>query len=179
MPALKARIEDLDPNLDYELRRLPSGRGHKVNFNQAARQRYLDFAHAPASSWRANFRDLNSSITRMATLAQGGRITEAIVQEEIGRLQSDWSGYTQATAAEDAGQLLATVMPAEALAELDYFDQIQLAEVVRVCRSCKSQAEAGRRLFNVSRTRRTSSNDTHRLRTYLQRFGLSFADLQN
>ena len=38
-------------------------------------------------------------------------------------------------------------------------------------------AEAGRKLFDVSRTKRTSNNDSHRLRTYLQKFGLVFGEL--
>jgi transcriptional regulatory protein RtcR len=33
-----------------------------------------------------NFRDLNAAVVRMATLAQGGRISVKIVEEEIERL---------------------------------------------------------------------------------------------
>lgn len=62
----------------------------------------------------------------------------------------------------------------EAAAELDPFDQVQLAEVVRVCRLSASLAEAGRWLFAASRRARRSVNDTDRLRKYLQRFGLTF-----
>ncbi len=49
--------------------------------------------------WRANFRDLNASVTRMATLAPGGRITLEIVKEEIRHLQAAWQ--TIATPNED------------------------------------------------------------------------------
>ncbi|TAK63906.1 hypothetical protein [Methylobacter sp.] len=51
------------------------------------REQYLKFARSAQALWRANFRDLNSSITRMATSAMGGRITEELVAEEISRLQ--------------------------------------------------------------------------------------------
>jgi transcriptional regulatory protein RtcR len=54
---------------------------------------------------------------------------------------------------------------------------VQLAEVIRVCRAAKSLADAGRTLFNVSRTQRASANDSHRLRVYLQKYGLTFAEL--
>ena len=177
MPSLKERIEDLDPNIDYELQRFTRLMQYKVSFNKGARQRYLEFAYSPEASWRANLRDLNSSMTRMATLATGGRITESIVAAEIQRLQYDWSGYLAHNDKQPARQLLQEVLSPEQLAEIDRFDQAQLAEVIQVCRDSKTMAEAGRTLVNVSRTKRSSSNDSHRLRTYLQKFGLVFADL--
>lgn len=175
MPSLTARIEDLDPNLDYELQRFTQHAGHKVSFNKTARAHYLDFAHSPQATWKANFRDLNSSVTRMATLATGGRITETIVDTEIARLQYDWQDQGQTK--NNTQHTLKSVFSTEQLNAIDHFDQAQLAEVITVCRNSKSLAEAGRQLFNVSRTKRASTNDSHRLRTYLQKFGLSFADL--
>jgi len=53
----------------------------------------------------------------------------------------------------------------------------QLAEVLRVCRASRasrSLAEAGRVLFNHSRTQKACANDSHRLKQYLQKFGLEF-----
>ena len=58
--------------------------------------------------------------------------------------------------------------------ELDPFDRVQLAEVVRVCRGASSLSEAGRELFAASRRNKRSSNDADRLRKYLARFGLTF-----
>lgn len=52
-----------------------------------ARQRFLDFALSPSSKWTGNFRDLNGAVVRMATLAEGGRISIEIAQEEIDRLK--------------------------------------------------------------------------------------------
>lgn len=176
MPSLKERIEDLDPNIEYELQYFTRLAGHKVSFNKAAREQYLAFAHSGQASWRANFRDLNSSITRMATLATGGRITETLVEQEIQRLQHDWTGH-QVSQQHDPQQVLREVLAEDTLAEIDLFDQAQLAQVITVCRECKSMAEAGRKLFDVSRTKRTSNNDSHRLRSYLQKFGLVFGEL--
>ncbi|MBK8454287.1 MAG: RNA repair transcriptional activator RtcR [Thiofilum sp.] len=174
LPSLKERIEDLEPNIEHELQQFTYKMGYKVSFNQAAREKYLNFAHSLEALWQANFRDLNSSITRMATLASGGRINEDIVQGEIARLRSDWSGYqAQRTDSADTALLL-QVLDGEALEQIDVFDRVQLAAVIKVCRQCKTLAEAGRTLFQVSRTQKTSSNDSHRVRAYLQRFGLTF-----
>ncbi|MGR8978735.1 MAG: RNA repair transcriptional activator RtcR [Gammaproteobacteria bacterium] len=172
LPPLKRRIEDLEPNIEHELQQFTVKAGYKVSFNKAARAKYLAFAYSPEALWRANFRDLNSSITRMATLAAGGRITEDIVEGEIQRLRQTWSGFGKQKP-EPADSLL-DVLPAEILDALDWFDRIQLAEVVRVCRASRSMAEAGRKLFNASRAQKASVNDSHRLKQYLRRFGLTF-----
>ena len=173
LPSLKQRLEDIEVNLEHELQQFTQKAGHKVSFNKAAREHYLNFARSPQALWRANFRDLNASITRLATLATGGRITEQLVTEEIKRLNHAWSGFD-----EKADDGLETVLPADVLAELDLFDRVQLAEVVRVCKASQNLAEAGRMLFNHSRQQKTSVNDSHRVKQYLQKFGLSFQELK-
>ncbi len=171
LPSLKKRIEDLEPNIEHELQQFTIKAGHKVSFNKAARERYLQFARSPEALWRANFRDLNSSITRMATLAVGGRITEELVTDEVTRLQYAWSGFGQQASVDDG---LVGILPEQDLAELDLFDRLQLVQVVGICRTSRSLAEAGRVLFNHSRTQKASANDSHRLKQYLQKFGLEF-----
>ena len=47
-----------------------------------------------------------------------------------------------------------------------------------ICRRSRSLSEAGRSLFSASRARRASANDADRLRKYLQRYDLSWAQLQ-
>ena len=74
----------------------------------------------------------------------------------------------------DEGALLVSAMGAESAAELDLFDRVQLACVVRVCRDSKTLSEAGRRLFAVTRGKRKVANDADRLRKYLARFGLTW-----
>jgi transcriptional regulatory protein RtcR len=113
----------------------------------------------------------------MATLANGGRITEELVEIEIQRLRYDWGSFYSNAQQHDAERLLRSHIDAEVLATIDQFDRVQLAEVIRVCKTCKSLADAGRTLFNISRTQRASQNDSHRLRVYLQKYGLSFNDL--
>jgi transcriptional regulatory protein RtcR len=168
LPGLDARREDIAPNLDYELDRFAEREGERVSFNKEARQRYLAFATSPAARWPGNFRDLAASVTRMATLSPGGRIDVACVESEIARLQRLWS------ASSDAPDGLDGLLAAEALAGIDPFDRVQLAEVVRVCRASRSLSEAGRLLFAASRLRRSSANDADRLRKYLGRFGLDW-----
>lgn len=62
----------------------------------------------------------------------------------------------------------------DAVDNLDAFDRFQLEGVVNVCRDSKTLSDAGRKLFAVSRTEKTSSNDADRLKKYLARFGLTF-----
>lgn len=176
LPSLKNRMEDLEPNIEHELQHFTRKAGYKVSFNKAAKNDYLQFANSPQALWRANFRDLNSSITRMATLAEGGRITEGIVQGEIRRLQSAWQVFQDEPATEDS---LAHYLTPEQLDNLDLFDRLQLKEVIRVCKASRSLAEAGRELFNVSRDKKSSTNDSHRVKQYLQKFGLTFQLIGN
>jgi transcriptional regulatory protein RtcR len=134
------------------------------------------FAAAPDAAWSGNFRDLAAAVTRMATFAPAGRIDVAAVAAEAERLRRLWAGVAGGSGAGE-GDGLDALLAAEALAALDPFDRVQLAEVVRTCRRARSLSEAGRTLFAASRTRRSSSNDADRLRKYLHRFGLGWADL--
>ena len=60
---------------------------------------------------------------------------------------------------------------------MDLFDRLQLNAVVEVCLSSVSLAQTGRTLFNASRTQKASSNDSHRLKQYLAKFGLGFGQI--
>ena len=140
-------------------------------------QRFLRFAASPEGRWPANFRDFSAAVLRMATLAPGGRIDTATVDEELERLRSSWDAREPRAAAAPTDDL-ASVLSAEQLAELDRFDRVQLAEVVRVCRTAASLSAAGRALFDRSRLSKSSSNDADRLRKYLARFELSFDKLR-
>jgi transcriptional regulatory protein RtcR len=174
LPALKDRKEDIEPNLAFELRRFSEREGQNVTFNKEARELYLKFAMAPEALWRANFRDLSASVTRMATLAPQGRINEETVRDEIGRLTRLWS-----PARDDAAPagLLEEVLGTERAKGIDLFDRAQLATVITVCRKSSSMSAAGRELFAVSRLNKSSGNDADRLRKYLLRFDLSFEKL--
>lgn len=171
LPALRHRPEDIAPNIEYELERYATERGQLVRFSSEARDRFLAFAMSPDAVWNGNFRDLASAITRMSTLAPGGRITEEVVAEECDRLVASWGGGRGRERSVLEGLPLNT--PIE---EIDLFDRMQIEAVVGVCRSSQSLSEAGRRLYAASRARRSSTNDADRLRKYLARFGLTWGD---
>ena len=175
LPGLSSRREDIEPNLDYELDQYTARTGIKVTFNKEARRRFLDFSMSDGAIWRANFRDLNGAVTRMATLAPGNRINVETVEEEIMRLEAAWKSSTP----DENDSMLVAILGPERTAELDRFDRVQLAEVIRICRQLKTLSEAGRRLFDISRKRKSSPNDADRLRKYLGRFGLGWDDLKN
>lgn len=175
LPSLKERIEDLEPNIEFELENFSTQSGYLVSFNSAARKRYLDYAQSGEALWSANFRDLNASIKRMGTLADGGRITPEVVQEEIERLRRKWR--QEASRSNQPDEALREYMAPEQINEMDLYDQLLLANVIRICRESSSIADAGRKLFNVSRTQKNSNNDTHRLKTMLGKFGLEFSSL--
>lgn len=171
LPGLAARVEDLEPNLDYELSRYTREQGERIRFQAEAKARYLKFATSSAAQWRGNFRELSASITRMATLAEQGCITEAVVLEEIGRLRHGW----QADSAASSNKLVSLGLNPE---ELDLFDRLQLEAVLVVCGQSGSLSDAGRKLYGVSRQQKVQANDADRLRKYLARFGLDWAALQ-
>ena len=168
LPGLAERPEDLEPNLEFELARFAREHGEQVRFNAEARHAYLRFATSPDAHWNGNFRELSASVTRMATLADAGRISEAGVDEEITRLKLAWRNETHSELDELLG---------EAATQLDLFDRLQLENVLKVCRQAKSLSDAGRKLFDVSRQEKASVNDADRLRKYLARFGLDWASL--
>jgi transcriptional regulatory protein RtcR len=170
---LRERAEDIEPNLDYELEQFARKHGTRVTLSKEARSAFLKFAHAPEARWSANFRDLNAAITRTATLAEGGRITSAVLDDELTRLRAAWS---EPEMEDDGAELLNSVLGPSRLAEIDPFDQAQLAYVIRVCPESKNQSDAGRKLFRVSRLGRKHTNDADRLNKYLARFGLTWAE---
>ena len=176
LPGLAARREDIEPNLEYELEQYTARTGNKVTVNKEARRRFLEFAVSERAVWKANFRDLNGAVTRMATLAPAGRITIDVVDEEIDRLESAWGGVLRD---DSHAATLDEVLGQDRVAELDRFDRAQLVEVIQICRGSRTLSEAGRRLFDVSRTRKTSSNDADRLRKYLSRFGITWEDCRS
>ncbi len=162
LPGLIQRREDIAPNVEYELGRFTREQQSQVRFDKEARERYLSFACSQQAVWRGNFRELSASITRMATLAEKGRITLAVVDEEIARLKAEWQTTGETTIVNQ---------------EIDLFDQRQLETVLDVCRTSASLSEAGRMLFAVSRQKKANPNDADRLRKYLARFGLSWESI--
>jgi transcriptional regulatory protein RtcR len=171
LPGLRNRLEDIEPNLDFELDRFAERSGRRVTLSKEAREKFLAFALSGTANWSGNFRDLSAAVARMATLAPGGRISTQIVDEEIKRLLAAWSDPYDSAPESNLRQLLNE----KELNDLDLFDRAQLEFVVSVCRRSRSLSEAGRALFSASRTRKAFSNDADRLRKYLARFGVEFS----
>ncbi|AKQ64993.1 Transcriptional regulatory protein RtcR [Myxococcus hansupus] len=176
LPALRERPEDIAPNLLFELDQASEAVGTRVTMNKEAQSRFLGFATTPEARWSGNFRDLNAAVLRMATLAEGGRITRDVVDEELDRLREQWrpAGAKAGTPTVD---LVAELLGDNLAAELDRFDRVQLADVLSVCRASRSLSDAGRVLFAQSRAQKKSVNDADRLKKYLARFGLTWTDV--
>ncbi|NUM34245.1 MAG: sigma 54-interacting transcriptional regulator [Candidatus Brocadiae bacterium] len=101
MPGLKERKEDIDDNVKYELEEWFKNKDKesrsRVDFHPDALKHYLEFSFSPQAEWKGNFRDLNQSITRMATLAsiQGKHyINEQLVRQEIQNLKECWKNQS-------------------------------------------------------------------------------------
>jgi transcriptional regulatory protein RtcR len=174
LPGLAERREDIAPNLDYELDQFRRRTGIAVAFSTEARQAFLAFSTAPDAHWPGNFRDLNAITTRLATLAPAGRITVEQVAAEVSHLRAAWAP----AAGRPASGLVDVALSTDAAAQLDRFDRVQLDDVLAVCRDAPTLSAAGRTLFDRSRTRKASANDADRLRKYLARFGLEWADVK-
>lgn len=173
LPGLRNRQEDIDPNLQFELDQHARKTGQRVTFSKEAREEFLRFALAPSAMWAGNFRDLNAAVARMGTLSQGARISVDLVREEIQRLRDFWSDDPPQKQDVSLGDLLSN----DQLEKIDLFDRLQLERVLEVCRKSRSLSEAGRTLFHASRSKKASSNDADRLRKYLARFNLDWAQV--
>ena len=171
LPGLAQRAEDIEPNLDHELETAAKRMGRRISMAKDVRASFLTFARSADAKWSANFRDLNAAVTRMSTLAPGGRISRTVLDAELTRLKTAWQ--TPAAPGSD-NALLSEVLGTECAANLDLFDRAQLACVIRVCRASATLSEAGRRLFAVTRGNRKVTNDADRLRKYFARFGLTW-----
>ncbi|MEW5853129.1 MAG: RNA repair transcriptional activator RtcR [Myxococcota bacterium] len=174
LPGLRERPEDVEPNLEFELAEVGRRMGTHITFSREAREKFLKFATSKSAAWAGNFRDFSSAVTRMATLAPGGRINVDVVEEEMDRLKQLWR---RAPATNDGADEVTRVLGPGRAAQLDRFDRAQLAEVLSVCAEARNLSEAGRVLFAHSRGLKKSTNDADRLRKYLARFDLDWREV--
>ena len=177
LPGLRERPEDIEPNLEYELQEFARLCGMQITFNKEARTRFLAFGTSPQAAWSGNFRDLNGAVSRMGTLAAGGRITLELANEEIERLSSSWRKSSPA-GPQSPGNLERLLGP-ERAGKFDLFDRLQFEQVLNVCRESRSLSEAGRKLFECSRLNKGTTNDADRLRKFLARFGLTWQEIES
>lgn len=183
LPGLAERREDIEPNLDVELERAGVDLGTRVSMTKEARDVFLAFA--ATAPWHGNFRDLASCATRMATLAEAGRIGVADVRLECENLASAWGDTDSvgpALSTPHAGlndgeekDRISQAMGADEAARLDAFDRVQLDAVLAVIAQTDSMAAAGRVLFAASRLAKDKPNDSDRLRKYLAKWKLDYS----
>lgn len=173
LPGLKDRQSDIEPNIDHELQKFAEDSGTLMRFTKEARKNYLDFATSADAEWKGNFRDLNASIHRMATLADSSRIGKELAEDEINQLKNQWKNRS----VNKEERILKELFSPDFIEKIDPFDLPQLANVVQTCRESKNLSEAGRKLFCVSRKNKKVPNDADRLRKYLARFKLTWQDI--
>ncbi|KZX78299.1 transcriptional regulator [Oleiphilus sp. HI0009] len=184
MPGLKERKEDIEPNIDYELSLIETSKTG-IEFNKEAKKKYLAFATSEQGKWSSNFRDLKSSIKRLSTLCEGGRITEEDVNLEIETLMYTWgSEYNEEAEInnknrlkKEQDKLIYLCIETDLINEMDYIEKIEVEEILRVCSQSKSAAEASRFLFNKSRNKKSKKNDSQRLIEKLKKYGIRFLDV--
>ncbi len=176
LPGLTDRKEDIEPNLDYELKQLTRQTDKKVRFNKEARRLFLEFALSNDATWDGNFRDLNVAVRRMGMFSHTheGRITVELVKDEIIRLKQSWRKKT----VNSENQNLERLFTKNKLSTIDLVDQLLLRAILPICNSSKNMAEAGRILYSHSRTQRKQTNDTDRLSKLLKKFGLTWNTIQ-
>lgn len=177
LPRLIERVEDIAPNIEFELQRFATQHQRNVRFSKDALAHYLSFAESKQATWQGNFRDLTASVTRMATLCDGSLIEMSTVKQEIERLKQLW-GHGSSTSEHKTQDDMLSILSPEMRLQLDEFDKIQLIGVLNICVPAKSMADAGRQLFAYSRTQKQSANDSDRVKKYLARFGLTWADIE-
>lgn len=175
LPGLKDRPEDIEPNLNYELTKFSSQNNRKMTFNAEARKAYLKYALSSEARWAANFRDLAASVTRLCTFADGSRIQLPSAEREIERLRKGW----RLKSGDSTEVTLLSVMSQTQLSLIDPFDRPSLANSIVVCRQSDSLSDAGRKLFSVSRENRKTRNDADRLKKYLAKHNVSWAEIKH
>ncbi len=108
----------------------------------------------------------------MGTLAPSGRIDVKTVKHEIEILRTHWNtgDYSEGNNA----SILYKHLSSKQIKNLDLFDKLQLDQILKVCNESRSLAEAGKKLFAVSRLKHKTINDSDRLRKYLSKFDLKF-----
>lgn len=173
IPGLYQRQEDIEQYVDYELNKYSNEASSKITFNKEAKTKYISFAKSSEAKWTNNFSDLRSSIIRMCTVANNGRINVNIVETEIEYLKQSWLDNQ----ADYSETILLSVLSKDTIDDLDIFDKAQLSMVLQECKGEKSISSASRKIFSNSLKKRKTSNDADRLIKYLAKFGLKWSEI--
>lgn len=188
IPGLAERREDIEPNFNYELDLFRNNANRGVVITDEARKLFMDYALAETTQWDGNFRELRNMVARMGTLAQDGEIRPTDVEREIGRMaparQAEAATAPTEPASAQSGlegedPYLKSLLGSGYSERMDAIEIATLKYVLDVCRTSASAAEAGRRLYNVSRDSRATANDSDRIAKFLKTYKLKFSQLQH
>ncbi|MFJ2484793.1 RNA repair transcriptional activator RtcR family protein [Pseudomonas sp. NPDC087639] len=178
LPSLCERLEDIEPNLEYELKKSTNPLPYLQRFSAKALSKYVKFATSNEAAWMANFRDLSASVERMITRSVSGIISEEVVSAEITTLRAKWSSLgfsgdvnlgrkgSPRSGAGAPGDYVSILIPGHTL---NLFEHNQLDYVIRVALKCPSYAELSWRLYGDD----VGTNPAQRSRDFLIRYGLS------
>jgi transcriptional regulatory protein RtcR len=181
LPGLKDRPEDLQDLVLQALEQDNDRSPQRVVFDQSALKTFAAFATSAEATWRCNFRDLNAAVQRMRSQAgettkQRGkewRITSNIVDAEIGRLKAEWREIEAPEGLIPSEEsILRDFLSEEEIAKIDPLDRVALAYALRVGQDARSMADAGRKLWSVSRGLKEKPNDSDIFRQFVRRFGV-------
>ncbi|CAH7424250.1 Transcriptional regulator [Vibrio chagasii] len=177
LPSLSERVEDIAPNIDFELLKYEADYGQRVRFNHEAKIKYLNFAKV--GLWKRNFRDLTASILRMATLSELNTITELVVDEEIGRLNKSW-GCDEAAVCVHGSDIVER-MYATTTASMEVLSPKDIAELTFILNVCKEHDTASSAYpYIYGKASKSVGNPTSILNGYLTRnFGFKFSDIKS
>lgn len=176
LPGLADRREDIAPNLDFELVRVSKDLGLRISMTREARESFMSFAMT--APWSGNFRDLSSTVMRMATLADGGRISVEDVRIECESLKSSWGLGGESEKSTSTTNFHHDRVSLLIDGEIDAFDRAQIEAVLLAIETTDSMAAAGRQLFGASRLSKDKPNDSDRVRKFLTRWNLDYATVK-
>lgn len=188
IPGLAERREDIEPNFNYELDLFKNHVNRGVVITDEARKLFMDYALAESTPWSGNFRELRNMVARMGTLAQDGEIRPADVEREIQRNHNELTTEaatvpTETTSPQSSfneeDPYLKSLLGSGYSARFDAIDIATLTYVLNICKTCSSAAEAGRKLYNVTRDGRSVHNDSDRIAKFLKVYKLKFSQLQH
>lgn len=166
------RAADVEQAIRRALDRPGADQRRRFTVVPDALELYLTFTTGPRATWPQNFVELFNSVARLVTFASvSGELSVEIVRGEILHLSAYWER-------QDPSRTRVDRVLADAAQTLDRVDRVALEEVLGVCVSTASMAEAGKLLFARSRERRSSVNDSDRVKKYLTRYGITWADIQ-
>lgn len=169
---IAARAQDIHATILHEVQARQKRSPFEIETK--ALDLYLGFATSDRAPWPGNFPELSGSLERLFSFAAAsGGLDLGVARREVLHLNASWE------AADPSRSRVERVLGLAASRDLDRVDRVALEEVLLVCAATPSMAEAGKLLFAKSRERRSTVNDSDRMKKYLARYGLDWARIQH